>query len=462
MRFFRFALLAATASLLLPATALAYGPSDPAVPYVQSLPFLNGGAFSTNMISPSIQVDPNSAAYVSDLVTLVNADGAFVTDGYQGGDPICITTSSTGIPMYATNTKTPLAAAFLHGVPIPLGCQPDAVTDATMTVYDPSLHQLWTTWHTSTPIENEPGCTATLPWGHACYGDGRWHFDWGGEIANLTTNPGYFDYQSLPGSSSPSWGTSATSTVNAARTILASEVLSGTIPHAVAIASSVGLNCAAYNRWPAQRNDGNSQSAPPGCIPEGTFFRINPAVNLASLNLPTFTLIVAEAAQQYGMCLCESTSGGPTLQTENTTQYGYDAWTPSALLAGQARWQAMRSFPWANLQVVAAPTRLDGSSGPASSTITATPTSAPVTAGSAAQFNVTVNSNSGAVAPGAVYLSNASGNQLQAAMLDDAAAPATATLSVTPTAPGTYTYTIAYGGDETVLPSSATVTVTAQ
>jgi Bacterial Ig-like domain (group 3) len=462
MRSAIFALLAAAASLLLPATALAYGPTDPAVPYVQSLPFLAGGAFSTNMESPSVQVDPNSAAYVSDLVNLVNADGAFVTDGYQGGDPICLTTSSTTIPMYAPNPKTPLAAAFLQGVPIPLGCEPDATTDATMTVYDPSTHQLWTTWQTSTPVENEPGCTDTLPWGHACYGDGQWHFNWGGEIANVTTSPGYFDYQSLPGSSSPSWGTSATSTVNAARTILASEVLSGTIPHAVALASSASLNCADDNRWPAQRNDGISLSALPGCIPEGTFFRINPAVNLASLNLPTFTLMVAKAAQQYGICLCESTSGGPTLQMENTTQYGYDAWTASALLFGQCRWEAMRSFPWADLQVIAAPTRVDGSSGPASSTITATPTSATVPAGSPVQVNLSVNSASGAAAPGAVYLRNASGTQLQAAMLNDAAAPSTATLSITPPAPGTYTYTIAYGGDETVLPSSATVTVTAQ
>jgi hypothetical protein len=341
-------------------------------------------------------------------------------------------------------------------MPIPANCHPDNAKDATLTVYNPTTHEVWTTWRTSTPAQNAPGCTTTLPWGDHCYGDGRWHFYGGGVIRDITKNPGYFDYASVPGFSTTTWGTSATSTVNAARTVLVSEVLNGYIPHAVAVASSAALNCQFYDRWPSQRNDGNNTAAPPTCIPEGTFFRIDPTVNLQALNLPKFTLMVAQAAQRYGLCVCESTGGGPSLQVEDSTQYGFDAWDSSTLLYGQFRYTAMRAFPWALLQAIAAPTRFHTATQVASTTSSAPARGA---ARSPVTVNVAVASADGHAVPGAVYLSDAGGAQVASAMLSGAS-PAHAALTFTPWTPGTCTYTVSYGGDQTVKPSTATVTVT--
>jgi hypothetical protein len=50
---------------------------------------------------------------------------------------------------------------------------------------------------------------------------------------------------------------------------------------------------------PAQRTDGWVTA--PDSIPEGTHLRLDPNLDLASLKLPRFTLMLAEAAQKYGI-----------------------------------------------------------------------------------------------------------------------------------------------------------------
>lgn len=451
-----------------PALAVAYGPNDPEVPYVEPLPFYCcQGAFTRDLSTAPL--DPNSAAYVNDLGGLVHLYGAFV-DG--GSGPIFDTTSSTPpTPVYLDHRQVPGYSNFASGIPLPANATPNSGTDGVLSVYNPSTTELWTMWRVSTPQQNAVGCTQPLPWGQPCWADGHWHAVGGAIAGSIRFSPGYFDYQSLPGATTTNSGTSATSNINPARQVLASEVLNGHIGHAVAVASAVTGNCETTNSWPAQRNDGSSTAPPPGCIPEGTFFRLDPTLNLCdeqhdtcgpgTTKLPTFTYLVAQAAQRYGLCVCESTQGGPTLQTENTTQYGYNAWTSQYLLFGQTKSSVLRSFPWASLQAVAAPTRYDTGLTQVASTTTATPATTAAAAGQPVSVAVTVTASDGRTVPGAVYVSGSNGTQLQSALLGSATGGGAGTVSVTPPAPGTYTYTISYGGDQTVKPSSASVTVTA-
>jgi hypothetical protein len=101
---------------------------------------------------------------------------------------------------------------------------------------------------------------------------------------------------------------------------------------------------------PAQRSDGRSSS--PYAIPEGAHLRLDPNLDLAALHLPPLTLMIAEAAQRYGIFVRDR-SGVPhffaqdPVRLPNNPYLGpngyFEETSPGALLA---------SFPWSHLQLL--------------------------------------------------------------------------------------------------------------
>jgi hypothetical protein len=104
---------------------------------------------------------------------------------------------------------------------------------------------------------------------------------------------------------------------------------------------------------PAQRTDG--QSTNPLSLPEGAHLRLNPNLNLAALHLPRLTLMLAEAAQRYGIFITDSSgaSGVATFFAQDPTPTGTNPYAgPDGYFEGKRPSQLLASFPWDQLQLL--------------------------------------------------------------------------------------------------------------
>jgi hypothetical protein len=100
--------------------------------------------------------------------------------------------------------------------------------------------------------------------------------------------------------------------------------------------------------WPAQHTDGISTD--PNAVPEGTRFRIDPSLDLTSLNLPAPVLTIARAAQRYGMVVRDR-AGVVTFYAQDPASIGSDPY-PGLLGADYPSHleRLMAQFPWDHLQ----------------------------------------------------------------------------------------------------------------
>jgi hypothetical protein len=215
-------------------------------------------------------------------------------------------------------------------VPVPATAQPAAGPDAHMTVWQPSTDKLWEFFKASKQADG-------------------WHASFGGAMNNAAESPGYFDTSSWPGLSQPVWGATATSLPVIAGTIMISELQAGVIPHALAM----NIPWAKPNTYslPAQRTDGASTD--PNAIPEGARFRLDPRVDIDSLNLPPMTRMMAKAAQTYGMIVRDQTGHAISFFAENPAQYPTNPYTsPGGFFGGPDPTAVMKAFPWQYVQLV--------------------------------------------------------------------------------------------------------------
>src|SRR5262245_24712797 len=95
--------------------------------------------------------------------------------------------------------------------------------------------------------------------------------------------------------------------------MMISELESGVIPHALAM--NIPDARARVYSLPAQRTDGGSTAA--NAIPEGARFRLDPNLNVDSLNLPPVTRAMAVAAQRYGIIVRDVTHHAISFFAEN-------------------------------------------------------------------------------------------------------------------------------------------------
>jgi hypothetical protein len=277
-------------------------------------------------------IDPSSSAMIGWLDKQVTQEFA------KGPAPnIEATTDST--PIYQVPRDQPTVrvtlentaswgrtlAAALRSVPIPSGAMAATGSDAHLTIWQPSTDRLWELWEAHRTSSG-------------------WEAAWGGAIEHVSSSPGYYTPASWPGARTY-WGSTATSLPVAAGTMLISELESGSIHHALAIA----LPAARANEyaWPAQRTDGTDTD--PDSIPEGAHLRLDPNLDIASLHLPPVLQAIALAAQRYGLIVRDKSGQAVAFYAQAPTG-GTDPYT--RLFAGDPPYDMLKHFPWSDLEVL--------------------------------------------------------------------------------------------------------------
>jgi hypothetical protein len=160
-------------------------------------------------------------------------------------------------------------------------------------------------------------------------------------MTNASKNPGYF---------TDGYGATATGLPLVGGLIRRDEMAAGTIDHALAF--DIPQPEARRVVWPANRTDGIA-AASAGSIPEGTRFRLDPALDIAALRLPRAAAAMARAVQKYGMVVIDRSSS-VTFKAEDPARFGMDPWP--GLFGTPWPNVMLRGFPWSRLQVVV-PTR---------------------------------------------------------------------------------------------------------
>jgi hypothetical protein len=253
-----------------------------------------------------------------------------------------ISSVSYGVPIYTVvadqptvrvvldhDPSVPALQAAWNAVPLPPSAQSAAGTDGHLVVWQPSTDRLWEFWRL---VHNAAG----------------WHASWGGGIQNASSSSGVYGPKAWPGAV-PGWGASASSLSIAGGLITLEDLKQGRINHALALA--IPNVRGGFYASPAQRTDGTSAS--PDALPEGAHLRLDPELDLATLNLPPLTLKMAEAAQQYGIFIRD---GGPRVAAffaQDPTPTGTNPYAgKSGYFEGKYPNQILSSFPWSHLELL--------------------------------------------------------------------------------------------------------------
>jgi hypothetical protein len=232
------------------------------------------------------------------------------------------------VPVTLSAASPGLGAAF-RAVPLPPEAQPAKGTDGHLVVWQPSTGRLWEFWR-------------------LVKSGGGWSASWGGTMEGVQQSSGVYGPSSYPGATRW-WGASASSLSIAGGLITLEDLEAGVINHALAI--SVPNVRAGVFAYPAQRTDGSSLS--PTSLPEGAHLRLDPNLDLKSLNLPRLTLMLARAAQRYGIIVRDGSPSVASFYAQDSTPTGTDPYhAPGGFLEGKYPSQLLASFPWSHLELL--------------------------------------------------------------------------------------------------------------
>ncbi len=173
-----------------------------------------------------------------------------------------------------------------------------------------------------------------------------WHAGWGGEMNDVSANPGYFTHTGL----TDNWGATATGLPLLGGLVTFADLRRGAINHAVAIAV-VRAQRGTYV-WPAQRTDGTGRGMT--AIPEGTRFRLDPHLNINCLHLPRIDRILARAAQRYGLVVRDQ-AGSVAFFGQDPVTRPTNPW--AAAFGHRYPNQVLARFPWSRLRALRARSR---------------------------------------------------------------------------------------------------------
>jgi hypothetical protein len=242
-------------------------------------------------IPKNARIDPRSRAMVSRMVADLKG-GKWPVAAGEWTQPVYFVDGSTR-RLAVRLTHEGYENKRLYGVPIPDYARASNDSDAALVVIDRST-----------------GCEYDLI-GAAKGADGEWT----ARFANALRIGGRGIY---PYAESPR----ASGFANAAGVILADELASGHIDHALAFVMQ--HTKAGGPVRPASGSDGWSHD--PGAVPEGARVQLDPKLDLAKLGLDPWERTIARALQRYGMYLVD-TGGVLGLQAQHrfSTETGY-AW----------------------------------------------------------------------------------------------------------------------------------------
>ena len=288
--------------------------------------FFSAAAPWNHPVPDDAPLDPASGALVAELRRQVDAN-------YAAGFGPDINVADYSTRVYTAAADQPrvdvelppakrFAGAPFRGVPLPPDARPAKGTDGHLVLWQPSTDTMWEFY------------------GLARAGDG-WRADWGGRIEDVSRSDGVF----RPTADGVKYGATASGLALAGGLITPADVRRRRIDHGLAFS----IPQARAGAWsaPAQRTDGVRAS--PAAIPEGARFRVDPALDLDSLDLPPLTRMMAEAAQRYGMILRDQ-SGAVTFYAQIPPRVPYGAL--DRLKRDQVSADVLRPFPWDHLQLL--------------------------------------------------------------------------------------------------------------
>ena len=321
----------------LPGASQPAAPAAPAAPVTPMQPGSSSGdqliaipsvnpfsptSFWNAPLAPTAPLDVNSTALVQELVRQVNAYGTWM-DTYSYSVPVYVVGATQPTQHVTLNVWAPDLQTEFNAVPIPSTAVAAAGTDEHMTVWQPSTDRLWEFWK----MQKES--------------DG-WHAQWGGEMDNVSTNPGYFTHSGLTNN----WGATATGLPLLGGLVTQADLQRGYINHALAMA--IVQTTAKCWSWPAQRSDGAGSSGTIS-IPEGARFRLDPTLNIASLNLPPITRMLAQAAQTYGIVVRDK-GGDVALFGQDPNSIATNPWPQE--FENTYSSVVLAHFPWSHLEAL--------------------------------------------------------------------------------------------------------------
>ncbi len=297
--------------------------------------FFSPSGFWNVPVPADAPLDPSSAAIVGAFRQEVAAEEAA-----QHGPWINIKAYS--VPIYTVPAVQPtvrvqvlnhpraysLQSAW-DAVPLPPTAQPAPGSDAELVVWQPSTGRLWEFWR-------------------LVHGTEGWGASWGGAMQNVSSDSGVYTTGAWPGAKT-SWGASATSLSIAGGLITLEDLERGQIDHALAIAVP-NVRGDVYAS-PAQRTDGSSTSSL--SLPEGAHLRLDPKLDLAALHLPRLTLMIAEAAQRYGIFVRDGAKSVTSFFSQDPITAATNPYEgPTGYLEGRYPNQILAPFPWSHLQLL--------------------------------------------------------------------------------------------------------------
>ena len=297
-------------------------------------------------------IDEKSEIWVKELQRQIKAYyGAATVSIDQYSPPIYIVPADQPTVRVAAERphdpawRFPPLQALWNEVPLPDNMRAADGTDKEAIIYQPSTGRYWEFW-----LLEKSGRTAVNSVGRSVP---EWRAAWGGQIANLAENPGYFPTTAK----GYKFGTTATGLVLLGGLMTIDEQRRGFIEHAVHFA----IPHARASVWthPAQRTDGNDTSEL--AIPQGATFRLPADLDLEKLDMDPYARMVARAVQKYGMVL-RDTAGAVTFYAENPQVQGTghpysgrngilrcEEVTISWACSPSSR---LRGFPWDRLQAL--------------------------------------------------------------------------------------------------------------
>lgn len=305
------ATLATSASAANPTTGLVDAGSTPIsrlaanpVPFAADSPF-------NQLIDPDAAVDPGSKVMVRSLVR----------SSRQG---FAVTWRRWSVPVYFADASTPRrrvrltarwrAARALHSIPIPRRAIPDPEDDGSIAIVDRSTGCEYDFWQFKRKR-------------------GRWSASWGNSIR--TDGTGVYPY----GLSARASGFALT-----AGLLWPEDLAGSSIEHALAF--SYDFTKAGGPVTPATETDGVTRSR--DAIPIGARVRLDPTLDLNTLNLNRYQLMIAQALQRYGMILVDS-GGGVSIYARGPRGAARGTW--NGLLPGRT-YPPLDAIPVHRLQVM--------------------------------------------------------------------------------------------------------------
>ena len=282
----------------------------------------SAASFWNRPLSSDAPLDRRSAAYVHELIRQVKAYGPWL-NSTSYSVPVYVVGPHAETQRVTLDTWGPDLQQAFDAVPVPQRAQAAAGTDESMTVWQPSRDRLWDFWQI-----------------HRV--DGHWHARWGGEMDDVSQNPGFFQHSGQTND----WGATATGLPLLGGLITFKDLERGWIDHALTM-SLVETEPADFS-WPAQRTDGYVFSKTRTEIPEGMRFRLNPRVDIDRLGLPPIDRMLARAAQRYGIVVGDK-AGAVAFYGQDPVDVP-DPWP--AAFEDQMPGQVLQAFPWQDLETI--------------------------------------------------------------------------------------------------------------